>query len=216
MSRSDAASNQVSVLTTSAPSPTFERFAGACGVLSGIGLVVSGLAYLLENPEFSFGALTVSGVLTVAGLLGVFARLRPVDEWFALLGLMFGTIGAVGAMLHGGFDLALTLSEASPTPADMPSPTDPRGLLAGAVAGLGTLTFGWLITRGGPFPRPLGLLAGASGALLVLLYLVRLFELDPNEPILRVPALVSGVLVSATFLWLGLCLLRFAQGRVPN
>jgi hypothetical protein len=190
----------------------FERVAGACGVLSAVMLVVSGLAFLLDQFALSFGTLAVSGVLTIAGLLGVYARLRPVDEGFAMLGLLLGAVGALGAILHGGFDLALMLSDSFEA-TELPSATDPRGLLAGAVAGLGTLTFGWLITRGGPFPRSLGLLAGLSGLLLLLLYIIRLFVLDPDDAILRVPALLSGVLVAATFLLLGLGLLRLASGR---
>lgn len=68
------------------------------------------MAFLLGNAGLSAAALTVSGVLTVAALLGVYARLRAVDDGFAMLGLVLGLAGAFGAMLHGGFDLALAAS----------------------------------------------------------------------------------------------------------
>lgn len=72
------------------------------------------------------------------------------------------------------------------------------------------LTFGWLITRGEPFPRALGYLACLAGVLLVLCYLIRLFVLDAAGPVVLGPALLGGLLVPVVSVLLRLSLYRVA------
>lgn len=213
MSQDSASSSSTTSRSASPASASFERFAGGSAVLSAICVLLSGFGFLLGNGGLSAGLLTLSGLFTMVALIGVYARLRGVDEGFAMLGLVLGVIGAVGATLHGGYDFALSTSPPVAAAASafvLPSPTDPRGLLAGGFAGLGLLVFGWLITRGGPFARGLGYLACLSGALLVLLYVIRLFVLDAKNPVVLGPALISGFLLPVVTVLLGLSLYRFA------
>ncbi len=82
-------------------------------------------------------------------------------------------------------------------------------MLTFGVAGIALFVVAWLIGRGGRFPRGLGYLAYVSSVLLVALYLGRLIVLDPTNPVILVPALLSGFLIYPIFyLWLGLALLR--------
>jgi hypothetical protein len=92
---------------------------------------------------------------------------------------------------------------------DLPNPVDPRGLLTFGVAGAALFVVGWLIVRGGHFPRRVGYLAYLSAVLLVILYLGRLIVIDATNPLILIPALLNGFLDNPIFyLWLGLALLR--------
>jgi hypothetical protein len=94
---------------------------------------------------------------------------------------------------------------------DLPNPVDPRGLLTFGVAGAALFVVAWLISRSRQFPKGLGYLAYLSAVLLLALYLGRLIFLDPTSPVILVPALLNGFLVSPVFyVWLGLALLRSA------
>jgi hypothetical protein len=86
---------------------------------------------------------------------------------------------------------------------------DPRGLATFGFASLALLTFARLIQRGGTFPRRLATIGYVSGALLLLTYLGRLVILDPQSPLVLVPAGVEGLIVNPAFyLSLGVSLVR--------
>jgi hypothetical protein len=88
---------------------------------------------------------------------------------------------------------------------------DPRGLLTFGLTGLGLVVLSTLIRRRSGLPTGLGTLGIALGLLLVLVYLGRLFIVDPNEPVLLGGAgLASVVAHPAFFLWLGRTLRRTA------
>ncbi|MDP9243568.1 MAG: hypothetical protein M3O77_00615 [Chloroflexota bacterium] len=56
----------------------------------------------------------------------------------AFWALALGLAGALGAALHGGYDLANAINPPASDPiANLPSPIDPRGLLTFGVSGLG-------------------------------------------------------------------------------
>jgi hypothetical protein len=91
-------------------------------------------------------------------------------------------VGAFGATLHGGYDLANLANPPASLATDLPSSVDPRGLGTFALTGLALAAIGVLILRGGAFPRPLGYLAFLSAVLLVFVYVGRLVILNPKEP----------------------------------
>jgi hypothetical protein len=188
----------------------YERFAAACAVLgAAAGLLYAVAFVVLGNLQLSAVLLLVGGVLTTAALVGVYARLRAVDEAASRLGLTLGVIGAVGSAIHGGYDLAVSLHPVTAAAMDAPNAVDPRGLLTFGAAGLGLLVMAWLVRRGGRFPRHLGYLALVAGVLLVVLYLARLIVLDPANPLVLGPALLTGfVLNPVLYGWLGYCLSR--------
>ena len=192
-----------------ARSTSFERFAGACAILAGASGFLYAVAFVvLQNVLLSGLFLMLGGLLTTVALLAVYERLRETDASFALLALVLGIAGALGSAVHGGYDLANAVNPPASLP-DLPNPVDPRGLLTFGVAGIALFIVGWLIGRGGRFPRRLGYLAYVSALLLLALYLGRLIVFDPTNPLILVPALLNGFLINPIFyLWLGLALLR--------
>ena len=155
------------------------------------------------------------GLLSAPALLGLYLRLRGTESGFALFALGLGLAGALGAAVHGGYDLANAINAPvinAAAEANLPNQVDPRGLLTFGLAGLSVLIFAWLIGQGGGFSRSLGLLGYALGALLIIIYLARLIVLQPTNPVLLIPALLVGFILNpAWYLWLGLSLLRGAQ-----
>jgi hypothetical protein len=197
-----------------AGSGSFERFAGACAVLTGISGFMYAVAFVVLQDELSSGLfLMLGGLFTTVALVAVYERLRETDASFALLALLLGAAGSLGMAVHGGYDLANVVNPPPDLP-DLPNPVDPRGLLTFGVAGAALFVVSWLIGRGGRLPKGLGYLGYASAVLLLALYLGRLIVLDPTNPAILVPALLNGFLVNPIFyVWLGLALLRSRGSR---
>jgi hypothetical protein len=193
------------------PSGSFERWAGAAAIATSLGGVLYSVAFLggvvLEfNPEL--GALVASKALLIGGLLStvvlvaVYRRVSPVASEVALIGLVFALMGAFGGILHGGYDLAISLNPPASDPlteAGLPSPVDPRGLLTFGMAGLGLLVLAALAYRDGAFSRPVSTFGIALAVLLILVYLGRLIIVTPTNPLVAVPAGLAGVIVGPFF-----------------
>jgi hypothetical protein len=203
------------------PSKSFERLAGLCALLAGVTgfvysfafivLVVAGRAPDLGNLLAAL-CLMLGGLLTTAALAALYERLQAASAGLALLALLLGVAGALGALVHGGFDLANALNPPTADPlnaANLPFLVDPRGLLTFGVAGLGLLLNAWLIVRSGALPRSLGYLGYLLAALLIVVYLGRLIIVTATHPLVVGPALLTGFIVNpAWYIWLGLTLWR--------
>lgn len=202
------------------PSPSFERFAGLCAILTGVAGFFYSIAFIIigrSDPELgkllSALFLMLGGLFSTAVVVAVYHRLRETDDAFALWALLLGLLSAAGSATHGGYDLANALNPPSTVFADMvtdlPSQANPRGLLTFGVAGLARFVIAWLIRSGSQFPKSLGSLGYVSAALLVILYLGRLIILDPTNPVIVGPALLEGFLINPVwYLWLGFVLRR--------
>jgi hypothetical protein len=190
-------------------SPSFERLAGLCALMAGLGSFVYAVAFLvLHNSGLSALVLLLVGLLSATAFVAVYVRLRETDPAFALWAFLLSVTGALGSAIHGGYDLALALHPVPSAPA-LPNPIDPRGLLSFGVMGLGVVLTAWLIARGGLFAPRLGYLGYVAALLLLILYLARLVVLDTRSLVLVVPAVLSGFLISpAWYVWLGLELWR--------
>jgi len=198
---------------------SYERFAGLCAILAGIGgplyaiafvgLVVLGVAPGLGLPLSSL-FLMVGGLASTVVIVALYDRLRETDAAFALWALLLGIVGTTGSVIHAGFDLAnLIHPPATPFPADLPSPVDPRGLTTFGITGIALFVIAWLMARNGGFPKRLGQLGYVMAILFIILYLGRLIILVPTNPIVALVALLSGVVVSpAWYIWLGMLLRR--------
>jgi hypothetical protein len=199
----------------------FERFAGMCAIAAGVlGLLYSlGFVVLTRSDStYDFGvilyslSLLLGGVVTSAMMVGLYYKLREVDEAFALWALLLGIGGALGAAIHGGYDLANAINVPVNDPLDaanLPNQVDPRGLITFGVAAISLLVFSWLITRSQAFPKTLGYLGYALAILLIVLYVGRLTIMTASNPIIFVPALLTGfVLNPGWYLWLGAVMLR--------
>ena len=93
----------------------YERLAGAGAIVAGIGGIVYSVAFLggvVEGwaPELGLTvasiALMAGGLLSVLVLVAVYRRLLESAAAVGLLGLMLVAVGATGAIVHGGYDLA--------------------------------------------------------------------------------------------------------------
>ena len=201
-------------------SASFERFAGLSAILTGIGgLVYAGLFIwiVLGAPEavdgLWFATLLLGGVFSAAALIGVYGRVRDTDPGLALWALVLGVAAALGAVVHGGYQLGVLVG-----PAEIPGAADPEAASAGVLryglGGLGLVVLGGLLVRSGRFPRALGYLAAAGGVLLVLTYVGRLAGvIDPATRVTLIPPVLYGIVVHPVFyVWLGRVLWRTAAG----
>jgi hypothetical protein len=193
-----------------------DRFGGWCAVLAAIGGLLYAISFVvISRSDPALGGLLSALFLTLNGLLasGVIAtlyeRLRPAHPTAALWALLLGSAGALGASIHGGYDLANAINPPAGFNADMPNAIDPRGLLTFGIAGLALWVLAWLMRRDSRFPRGLIYLGFLLAALLICIYLARLIILSPANPLLLIPVLLAGFIVNPAFyLWLGIVLLR--------
>ena len=212
------------VTTSEPPRPTaraYERDAGSTAIVAGIGGIVYSVAFLGGvvagwAPQLGIIvasiALMVGALLSVAVLIAVYQRLAGDSRAVGLIGLVLVAMGAAGAIAHGGFDLANAIQP--PTidvlaDAGLPNPVDPRGVMTFALSGLGLLLLSALARGDRALPRGLATLGVAVGVLLVIVYLGRLIILTPTNPLVAVPAALTGLVLSPAFyIWLGLELRR--------
>src|ERR687885_2019778 len=171
-----------------APAPAssilFERFAGLCGIGAGVVGFLYALAFVvLRSQRLSALFLMLGGLIATAVLVALYERLRQTSAPLALWALLLGGVGTLGAMVHGGYDLANAIHPPASSNADLPSAVDPRGLLTFGLTGVSLYTFALLMRRSGQFPGALAYLGAISAALSIALYLGRLILLDPARPI---------------------------------
>jgi hypothetical protein len=200
---------------------SYERLAGSVAIAAGIGGIVYSIAFLGGvvagwAPDLgklvSSIALLVGGIFTVTVMVAIYRRLLPAAAAAALLGLALVVIGATGATVHGGFDLANAINVPATDPiadAKLPSPIDPRGLLTFGLSGFGLLLLMLKAREFGVVKLGLGALGMLVGALMIVVYLGRLIVLDPTNPLVAAPAALTGLILSPAFyIWLGLELRR--------
>lgn len=194
----------------------FQRTAGLAAILAAlIGLLYSVSFVVLQNALLSSLCLLIGGLLSLVVMVALFERLGEVDTQVAMLGLMLGAVAALGAAIHGGYDLANVLHPPPALPdgvAALPSPIDPRGLLTFGVAGLAVLIAGALMRGHSRFSPGLAALTLVLGVLLIVVYLGRLIVLTPSSPLVLLPAALTGFIVNP--LWYLLLGLSLRQGEV--
>lgn len=192
----------------------FERFAGACAVLVGVGGLVYGLlfgAIVLgagRPVRITWLALGLLGALLATPVgVALYYRLRETDRGFALLALLLGLAGALGQFENSAFGFGSALT---PEIGSEGAASDPFGAFRFGFAGVALFIVGWLILRGGALPRGLGYLGLAGGILLVLVYVGRLTGvIDPATRITVLPPVLYGIVVHPVFyVWLGAVLRR--------
>jgi hypothetical protein len=195
---------------------SFDRFAGMCAILGGVAGLLYSVAFVIiarTSPDLGVPLyslfLLLGGALNTAVLVALYNRLRDTSQPFAMWGVALGVAAAVGSIIHGGYDLANAINPPANANLDLPSQVDPRGLLTFGVAGISIFVLSWLITRNGDFPKALGFLGYAVGAMLLVIYLGRLVILDATNLAIVVPALLTGFLLNpAWYVWIGVVLLR--------
>jgi hypothetical protein len=177
--------------------------AAALGVLYAVAFLV------LHSAALSAACLMLGALASTPVLVALHARTTTASPPAALWALLLATLGALGAMTHGGFDLANALHPPAASNPDLPNAVDPRGLLTFAASGLGTLAFAALLLRDARFPRAVAWLGVLSALLSVALYVGRLVVLDPASPLIAFPALAEGFVVSpAWYVGVAIALMR--------
>ena len=134
----------------------FDRFGGLAAILAGlVGLAYSISFVLLKNTLLYSLFLLLGGLLGAVALVALFGRLAEEDQAFERLGLALALAGALGAAVHGAYDLANAINPpvagATAALADLPNQVDPRGFLTFGVAGLALFVAAYLIGRRGAF-----------------------------------------------------------------
>jgi hypothetical protein len=197
-------------------SSSFDRIAGLAAILAAlVGLLYSVSFVILQNALLYSLCLMIGGLLSLVALVALFERLGEVDAKAAMLGLMLGAVAALGATIHGGYDLANILNPPGAitgAAANLPNQVDPRGLLTFGVAGLAVLIAGLLMRSHPGFSRGFTALTSVLGILLIVVYLGRLIVLTPSSPLVLLPAALTGFIVNPLwYLLLGLSLRRSAE-----
>jgi hypothetical protein len=190
--------------------PGLQRGAGLAAVAAAaVGLAYSVSFVVIARVSPDAGAflsalfLLAGGLLPIFALAGVYDRFRDARPALAVLALVLGAAGSLGAAVHGGYDLANVLHRPASLPGDVPNPVDPRGLLTFGVTGLALNAVAPLL------PGRLRLLGHAAGVVLVVVYLARLVVLAPTSPLVLLPAALAGFVLSPLFYGLlGAWLLR--------
>jgi len=200
----------------------FERLAGYCAVLTGIGGLLYSVAFVIvARPAPELGAnlswliLVVGGLLTLPVLVALHGRVRDVSQGAALTALLLAVYGTLGSVVHAGYEIANLVHLGKIPASDLPSQVDPRGLLTFGLTGLGLLIFASLIGRSPRFPMGLSRLGILAGVLLIVVYLARLVIYSPTNPLVVAGAGLTGFIVAPAFyVWLGLVFLNqsFTRG----
>jgi hypothetical protein len=197
-------------------SATFERLAGYCALFVGLGALVYAILFITivegnTETEPWFAILMIGAITTVPVVVALYCRFAEFDQGLALTFLTLGLFGALGGILHGGYELAVLITPPETEIGVYPGPEGvAKGVLRYLVAGLSLLLVAWLIWASGALPRGIAYLAALGGALLVFIYIGRLFDfITPGDYVSLIPPIVYGFLVHPLLYgWLGLTFIR--------
>lgn len=199
---------------------SFDRLAGLASIMVAIGALAYAAVFIAivegagsDALAVWFALLLLGGVATVPVFVALYRRLAPTDPGVALTAFLLGLGGALGGVLHGSYNLAIQIT---PPPVVVAGQEEvARGFLRYAAAGLAMLVVGWLILRGGALPAGLAYLAVAGGAILVFIYIGRLFDfIQPGDYVSLLPPIVYGFVIHPLwYVWFGVVLWRGAPPR---
>jgi hypothetical protein len=113
--------------------------------------------------------------------------------------VLLGTVGALATAAHGAFDVAGLSKTVKPDLSNVPNFVDPRGFATFGLSALALLVFGVIGLRTGGLDRTVARTAVLAAVLLVVLYVGRLTVLDPEANVIKVTALISGLIVNPAF-----------------
>jgi hypothetical protein len=204
-------------------SARFERLAGYCALFVGLGALVYAILFITivegnEETEPWFAILMIGAITTVPVVVALYCRFAEFDQGLALTALALGLFGALGGILHGGYELAVLITPPETELGIYPGPEGvAKGVLRYLVAGLALLLVAWLVWASGLLPRGIAYLAALGGALLVFIYIGRLFDfITPGDYVSLIPPIVYGFLVHPLLYgWIGLTFLR-RPGTTPE
>jgi hypothetical protein len=204
--------------------PRFQRFAALCAFLVALGAIVYAILFIAivegagrTTYEWWFFLLMIGGAATIPVFAALCLRLSAVDAGIALTAIVLGVLAALGGVMHGSYNLGrLVTPPAKSTPPGFEEVS--HGVLRYAVAGLALLLVGWLLERDPGFPSLLAWLALLGGAVLVFIYVGRLFDfITPGDYFSLVPPIAYGFVIHPLlYAWLGSILWRGARPAVAS
>jgi hypothetical protein len=184
---------------------TFRRIAAPSAALAAVGSVlftVTFALYVRESYRWALWTSTitrlVTGLLLVVVFVALHALVRAREPELGAVALAVGAVGALAQVLHAAYDLA-DLAKPQHVHSDLPSEVDPRGFATFALIGAALLGFAWLARRGAVLPSVVTILGLVAGLLLVVVWLARMIAVDPNNDVIRVCALASGLVAVPGF-----------------
>jgi hypothetical protein len=216
---------------------SYQKVASVAAFVVGLSSLFYGLIFLLLVPTAqkqlartaesltSFGAnpvgreiasllLALGGLVATAAIIGIYRRLREVDEswslWSLLIGFTYGiltTIYGISILLLFPILSNLYLHGNAATQSgvlvigSMPSPLDPYGFTKFVLSGIWLLITGTLMLRSRYFPRPLGYLTIVAGIGVLLLFLGNVTNTSALILATGVPG--SAVVGPLFWLWVG-------------
>jgi hypothetical protein len=203
-------------------SDRFERLAGYCALFVGLGALVFSILFITivegnTETEPWFAILMIGAIATIPVTVALYCRFAEFDQGLALTALALGLFGALGGILHGGYELAVLVTPPETDFGVYPGPEGvAKGVLRYLVAGLSLLLVAWLVWASGAFPRGIGYLAALGGAFLVSIYIGRLFDfITPGDYVSLIPPIVYGFLVHPLLYgWIGLTFIRRPQEEI--
>jgi hypothetical protein len=195
-------------------STSFTRTAAWCSLVAGVAALAYSFTFaVVVQDGYRWAQWTSTIVLAIGGaaalpvVVALYLRVRAVDEGFALIAVLVGSLAAAGSLLHATFDLGV-LANQPPQQWDYPSPTDPRGFATFFLAGAAIAVLSTLLGRVGA-PRNLVRLGWIIAVLLAWVWIGRLTALDPKEPWVAPAVVGSGFVgVPLWYAWVGWLLLH--------
>lgn len=185
-------------------SPILATFSGVAAFLYALAFVVVSKNNPVTGSVLSALFLMIFGVLSIGAWVGLYKKLREVDPGFAVWVVILAVFGAMGAFIHGGYDLSNALNPPAVFNSDLPNQIDPRGLLTFGLSGLALMLGSLLIGSHKKMSKNLGNLGYFAGLSSIFLYLARLIIVDPTSLVVTLPALLSGfVVVPLWYVWVG-------------
>ena len=185
-----------------------ERLAGVAALAAAASALLYSITFLAIDDGASNFFLLVGSLLAFPVFVALYGRLRAVDDGYALLALVLGIAGTFGAVTHAGYGVANEINDPG-FGLGLPYPSDPRGLTTFGLTGLAVLVFALLARRGGVFDPRLATLGIVFAGLLLLVYLARLIVLESDDPLVTIPAAITGAIATpAWYAWVGRELLR--------
>lgn len=200
---------------------TFNRFAGICALILGIGSILYAVLFLIvgkEQGDFgktgSWIVLAINGLLASAAYVGLYLKTRRAAEGFALWGLLLGLAQSAGTMANGVFQATLgtSVQTGDPFARGALSQVDPKGLATFMIFGVCSLIFGWVITQTGVLPKRLGYIGIFNAILLALLFVGNVFN---SVPLILGPGGLTALVVTPIWwIWVGRELSKGEQGAM--
>jgi len=186
----------------------YQSYTSFIGILAAVAALAYAYFFVVAKDVLLYSiSLTLLGLFTLKLFVVLYGRLKEIHEDIARVAVTLAGVGAVGMLVHGGYDLANAINPPTGINMSLPSQVDPRGLLAFGLTGLGILKISYLMSKDKYFSKNLSFLGYVSGTLLVLIYLARLTVLDPTNPLLLYPVLLNGFIAGPLwYLWIGLSL----------